>query len=151
MNWIANRIALPLLMLALGLLPAAQAGAQDLAYFADTGEVQILNPDPPVYQIVIQGGPFIPGNYSNPPSSSVLGVTSTNISLLFLNPQPAGPVSLGDILPAGLSEPEYLDRITSATSQGTPMGLVYVPEPTSLALLGLGGLALMRRRRGMPA
>lgn len=133
--------------LALAMPADADPVSPQLQYDAETGEVQIINPDPPVAQVVIVGGPFNTNQFNQPASSSVLLWNATNLSILFLNPQPQGPVSFGPILDAGLSEQAFNDRITAASSQGQAMDLVYVPEPTSMALLSLGGLALMRRRR----
>jgi len=140
--------ALCLMGLAVGPSARADALSPQLQYDPDTGELQILNPDPPVAQVVIQGGPFQPGQFVQPPETSILNNSSTSLSILFLNPQPAGPVSFGPYLPAGLDEQQFQARISSATSQGSPMTLVYVPEPASLSLLTLGGLAVLRRRRG---
>ncbi|MFN3165796.1 MAG: PEP-CTERM sorting domain-containing protein [Phycisphaeraceae bacterium] len=119
-----------------------------MQYNADTGELQIIDPDPAVAQVVLVGGPFQPGQFQQPPSTSVLLVNSSNLSILFLNPQPAGPVSFGPFLPAGLDQQQFEGRITAATSQGRAMTLAYVPEPASVSLLALGATALMRRRRG---
>lgn len=61
---------------------------------------------------------------------------------------------LGKILAAGLTESEFLAAITTATYTGPlgtggnqPFELVYLPEPASVALVGMGTLLLVRRRR----
>lgn len=136
----------------LGLFASVAARAEvvlspELQYFPDTGELQIANPDPAVAQVVITGGPFLTGQFNQPPSTGILLVNSTNISILFLHPQPTGPVSFGPILPAGLDEQGFQGRISSASSQGNPMSLVYVPEPSSIAMLAIVGLTLIKRKR----
>lgn len=63
-------------------------------------------------------------------------------------------IELGAVLQAGLTESELADVFGAATYVGNlgtgvqTLDLVLVPEPTTLVLMGLGGLAAMRRRRG---
>ena len=71
-------------------------------------------------------------------------------------PAPAGSYNLGPVLPAGLpihawpaliainqNSPKY---VAALGQPKTDFHLLY-PEPTSLAIFGLGGLLLARRRR----
>lgn len=70
--------------------------------------------------------------------------------------------SLGPVLPAGLSESEfnalidlstqntfYVDELGTLGNPKTfkPFNVVFVPEPTSFVLLGIGGALLLQRRR----
>ena len=82
-------------------------------------------------------------------TSKVLGESNNSY-----NGVTSGVISLGNILPAGLSEAQFQavadKESTYVVAQSTPKqnwNLVYVPEPTSLALLSLGGLLVARRRR----
>jgi len=72
------------------------------------------------------------------------------------------PFSLGPVLPAGLNESEfnalidlstqntfYVDELGTLGNPKTfkPFDIVFVPEPTSFVLLGIGGALLLQRRR----
>ena len=66
-----------------------------------------------------------------------------------------GSVSFGNVAQAGLSEEFMLSDLTVVGSLqgGGALGdvdLIYVPEPSSIALLVLGSLAIVARRRRVP-
>ena len=76
-------------------------------------------------------------------------------------PEVNGVFNIGPVVQPGLTEAQFFDAFTSnngARYIGTLGGGVFddfelqyvaaTPEPTSLALLGLGGLLVARRRRG---
>ena len=66
-----------------------------------------------------------------------------------------GSLSFGNILPANLSEADVNADLTAVGSLAGggdlgPVDLVYIPEPSTFVLLGLGlasVLAMLRRRR----
>ena len=86
-------------------------------------DFSVIELDPfPDFSVVFQ---FPDPSFSVPASSNILGVQTTNTT--------------NDLEGAGL--------FGSGTATGEMT--IVIPEPTSLALLGLGGLAMLRRRRGV--
>jgi hypothetical protein len=130
----------------------------DLIYDPATGEV-ILDPTEAnggvVTNFVLQNttGSFIPANFV--PIFNNFTTTATVNELSETDLLAAGfsvATSIGNVFPTGLSLQGLHDLLSTATYVGA-LGTgefewdLYIPEPASFAMLMLGGLALIRRRR----
>ena len=167
-------------LLALGSLAADSQAAlitpYDLIYDAATGELVIDTFDCPLIVYSIQGPDdtsvddgFIQGNHTQIPGNAGFGgnpliaftsldgeLSDTNRDIWNLT----DPVSLGAVLPAGLTPTQLNDAITAAWyvnefgQTGQPssfinFNLVYVPEPGTVMLIAAGAGLLTHRRRRM--
>jgi hypothetical protein len=104
-------------------------------------------------------GTFNPGNYNSLSGTGGFGgffqdVTTNTIGdsdLTFVGA--SGLIDLGDVAPTGLDLAALEAYLSSALYAGQAgsgqleFDLVVVPEPSSLALLGLSGVMLLTRRR----
>lgn len=104
---------------------------------------------------------FLPNQSPVPPSTEFLNILSpfpaTPADAVVIDPATVPNINgtlwnVGNLLPPGLTEQQFNDALLFASANPidiTPnpqMIRVHVPEPGSVALLGIGGLALMRRR-----
>lgn len=164
-----NRVAPLALGLAIALLASPGAEAQyQLIFDPSTGSLTIDTSGDPLITYVILGdtnalpGGFLQENHTqipgNPNAFDFISdddeLSDSNLSIW----NGLGPTSLGNVLPIGLSQADFEAFITEANyvaEFGTSAGpaskfnfnIVYVPEPTSLVLLALGGALLAKRRR----
>ena len=124
------------------------------------------HPNPPIqendiYDIAISHNHFVSNPDFGPfrmklgPSASTSRVLSETVPNLEFAPlSPPDDYNLGKVLPTGMSKNEFMqlfDRHASYVADyGSPItdfNLVYIPEPNSFAMLALGGLSFVCRRR----
>ncbi len=76
-------------------------------------------------------------------------IDDDDLSVLLANWRAAGHPSGGDVTGDGITDDDDLSVLLGNWTGAPPAGAA-VPEPATLSLLALGGLAVMRRRRGCP-
>lgn len=124
-------------------------GVADLFYDPATGAVSIER----VYAgffFNLSGGPFRTEAFVPTDVLVPLINSSDFLSGLVYRDGPEPTVPIGNVLDPGLDLAGVQAVISPfSTINGQPINPIVIPEPTSLSLLALGGLAVMRRRRGI--
>lgn len=128
--------------------------APDLIYNPATGNL-VLDSDGGAditgFQLNNGDSSFVFGNYVSPGGADIEEATADVLSYFVFSGGFAN-ADLGDVLPTGLDLATLEAYLTSAdVSQGLgnsgEFDLIVIPEPSSLALLAMGGLLIARRSR----
>lgn len=93
----------------------------------------------------LTGGDLVPTNLTD--ALAAAQATSDTIAFFSASGLPTGVFALGAIVKPGTSVGELGFGFTPLGGSLTTVALEVVPEPTTLALLGMGGVALLGRRR----
>lgn len=166
-----TKTALILTALSVGLSASSASAQYELIYDAETGELRIDTLGGPLYAYILQGpgdlleeDGFIQEAHTilpEPSDTSLYATTSTDDELSessFDGWTGLPQTSLGFVLDPGLSPAQLNSQLETAVyvdqfgSLGDPSALldfniVYIPEPTSLVIMGLGAAMIVRRRR----
>lgn len=145
---------LPLLAASAAVLAAAPVSAQETVsgtYDFTTGDIELtIGDNIGVVALYSDGSNLLPDNFS----STTLSPSAANPdSLQFLNATgfQSGTFGIGPVVRPGTASGDLFLEYDIIGGGGLtlsgPLTTVNVPEPASVALLGLGGVTLLGRRR----
>jgi hypothetical protein len=130
-----------------GPVAAVASGAAELTYDYTTGEVTMDCGSGLVKAQIVSVGNVTAAEVEDYFTLAEFYADSDAVIYFSTGGLPTGPDSIGDFLATGLTANDISFLVQAQGGTLTAMPVIVIPEPATLALLGLGGLGVLLRRR----